>query len=142
VYLYAITYDVVLDHTLLQRLALMLPRVLWSQTSSPFGGELQRCHVSLSSRHRFPVEVGSGASMCPMAPGSTSPMGEIRCCHIYHGPQQAMDHMNKEKLSYPSHAARLACFQGMFVRYRSVCKTCRLLQCSADPADHCWTWLQ
>jgi hypothetical protein len=90
----------------------------WRRWSLPLPvGELQRCHVSLSSRPHFPTEVGSGASTCPMAPTFASPRGELRCNHIFHGPQWATDHRNKKRLSCPRHAARLICFQSMFVLY-------------------------
>jgi hypothetical protein len=97
------------------RWAPALPCVPWCQTSPPWWGELWCCHMSLSSRPRFPAEVGSSASTCPMAPGSASSRGELRCCHVYHGPQRAMDYRNKESL---------ACFQGTLVCYRGICKTC------------------
>jgi hypothetical protein len=51
--------------------------------------------------------------------------------HVSHGPRRVVDHMNKESLSCPRHAARLTCFQGTLVRYQSVCKTCRPLQCGS-----------
>jgi hypothetical protein len=113
----AATYAVVSDHTSLQRWApapLCVPR---PRTSPPCCEELRRCHVFLSFGPRFPAEMGSGAFTCPMAPGSASPRGEFRCYHISHGLQQAMDHRNKERLTCPRHTGRLACFQGMFVRY-------------------------
>jgi hypothetical protein len=125
------TYIVALDHTSLQRWTPAPPRVPRSRTSPPCRGELRRCHVSLSSGPRFHTEVGSDASTCLMTPVSASPRGEFWCCHISHGPQRAMDYRNKESLSYPMHAARLTYFQGLFLRYRSACKTCRLLQCGS-----------
>jgi hypothetical protein len=98
-------------------------------TSSPCRGELRCCHVSLSPGPHLFAEVSSGTATCPMAPGSAFLKGELRRCHMSHGLQQAVDHMNKKRLSCPRHAARLACFQGTLVRYRSACNTCMLLQC-------------
>jgi hypothetical protein len=148
------TYTVASDHTSLQRWAPAPPRVPQPRTSAPCWGELWRCHVSLSSKLCLPDEVSSGAATCPMAPGSASLRGELRCRHVSHDPRRAVDHRNKERLSCPSHAARLACFQGTLVRYRGACKicmplqcrsTCRYsvaLQCNVGPADHSKTWLQ
>jgi hypothetical protein len=97
----AATYHVALDHTSLQRWALALPRVLRPQTlplcrgglrhfnvsrglRPRLLGVLRRCHVSPSSEPRFPVEVGSGASTCPMAPGSASLRGRAPVLsHLY-----------------------------------------------------------
>jgi hypothetical protein len=47
---------------------------------------------------------------CHVFCGSASLRGELRCCHVSHGPQQAVDHRNKERLSYHRHVARLTCF--------------------------------
>jgi hypothetical protein len=41
--------------------------------------------VSHGSGPRLPVEVGSGAATCPMAPGSASLRGELRRCHVFLG---------------------------------------------------------
>jgi hypothetical protein len=35
---------------------------------------------------------------CPTARGSAFPRGELRCCHVSHGPRWVVDHMNKEQL--------------------------------------------
>jgi hypothetical protein len=69
----------------LARRAPVLPRVLRPQTSPPCGGEFRCCHVSLGPGPHLLTEVSSGATMCPMAPGSASPRGELRCCHRSHG---------------------------------------------------------
>jgi hypothetical protein len=48
--------------------ALTPPRVPRPRTSPLCRGGLQRFHMSLSFGSRFPAEVGSDASTCPMAP--------------------------------------------------------------------------
>jgi hypothetical protein len=60
----AIMYSMTPDLAPLPRWALVLPRVSRPRTSPPYRGELKRCHVSLSSKPCFPIEVGSSASMC------------------------------------------------------------------------------
>jgi hypothetical protein len=55
-------------------------------------------------------EGSSGATTCPTARGSAFLRGELWCCHVSHDPRQAVDHRNKEMLSCPRHAVRLACF--------------------------------
>jgi hypothetical protein len=100
----AATYAVASDHTSLhKRWALPPPRVPRPQTSPPWRGELRSCHVSRCPRPRLLAEVSSGAATfslpgpcllaevssgattCPIAPGSTSLRGELRCCHVSHG---------------------------------------------------------
>jgi hypothetical protein len=93
-----------LDLTSLQRWTLALPRVPWLWALPP---------REESSGPHLPTEVGSGTAMCPMAPGSASLKGELQCFHVPHGPQRAVDHRNKERPSYPRHAARHTCFQGL-----------------------------
>jgi hypothetical protein len=44
------------------------------------------------------------APMLPRGPSLASPRGELRCCHVPHGPQRAVDHRNKEGPSCPRHA--------------------------------------
>jgi hypothetical protein len=39
--------------------------------------------VFLISGPRLPAELVSGVPTCPMAPGSTSPRGELQCCHVF-----------------------------------------------------------
>jgi hypothetical protein len=100
------------DLASLLRRASTLPRVSQLRTSLPCWGGLWRFHVSHGSGLCFSE---GRAPVLPRLPR----------------PPAAMDHRNKERLSYPRHAARLTCFQGMFVRYRSACKTCMLLQCDS-----------
>jgi hypothetical protein len=63
--------------------------------------------VSHGSGPCLPDEVSSGAATYPMALGSASLRGKLRCCHVSHGPRQAVDHRNKEMLSCPRHARAL-----------------------------------
>jgi hypothetical protein len=96
------------DLASLPRRAPALPRIPQLQTSLLYRGWLQCFHVSHGSGLCFP---DVRALMLPRLPQ----------------PQRAMDHMNKEMLSCSRHVARLTCFQGTFVCYRSTCKTCMLL---------------
>jgi hypothetical protein len=86
------------------------------------------------------------AATCPTAQGSAFLRGELWCSHVSHGLRWAVDHRNKERLSYSTHAARLAYFQGLLVRYwitcRRACRYSASLQRSIGRADHSWTWLQ
>jgi hypothetical protein len=77
------TCPVVSDLAFQPMWAPVLPRVLWLRASSSCWVEIRHCHVFLSSGHRLPIEVGSGAVMCLMAPGSASPRGVLRRCHIF-----------------------------------------------------------
>jgi hypothetical protein len=91
----------------------------------------------------LPDKVSFGAATCSMALGSASLRGELRCCHVPHDPQQAMDHRNKERPSCPRHAARLACFQVLlraFARHAAggplnVDEICGQAGCRAGPAQ-------
>jgi hypothetical protein len=118
----------------------VLPRGPWPRASSPCYVELRRCHAFLSSGPHLPAEVGSSAITCslapdlaslprwalalPRGPGLTSPREELRCCHVPHDPQWAVDHRNKEGPSCPKHAAGLACVQSTATCYRGACKVC------------------
>jgi hypothetical protein len=64
------------------------------------------------------------APALPRGSGLASPRGELRCCHVPHGPQQAVDLRNKERTSCPRHAAGLACVQSMVAYYRGGYKAC------------------
>jgi hypothetical protein len=120
---HAATYPAASNLTSLSRWAPILPHVPRPRTLPPYRGGLRRCHMSLSSGPHLPNEVGFGAAMCLMAPGSAFLRGELRCCHMSHGPQRAVDYKNKKDCC-TRHAARLACFQGTLTRYRGACKTC------------------
>jgi hypothetical protein len=74
------------DLASLPRWAAVLPCVPWPRASLPCYVELRRCYVFLSFEPCLPTEVGSGADICPMAPGSISPRGELWCCHVPHAP--------------------------------------------------------
>jgi hypothetical protein len=103
----AATCPATLDLTSLLSWAPAPPHVPQLRTSPPCQGGLRRCHVS----H------GSGAATCSSAPdlaslprwapvlsrgpGLASSRGELRCCHVPHGPQRAVDHRNKEGPSCP-----------------------------------------
>jgi hypothetical protein len=109
------------DLASLSRWAPALPRVPWLR--------------ALPSR-----EESSGAATCssapdlaylsrwalaqPRGPDLASLRGELRCCHVPHGPQRAVNHRNKEKANCPRHAAGLACVQSTITCYRGACKAC------------------
>jgi hypothetical protein len=87
-----------------------------------------------------PREESSGAATCSSAPDLTSlprwtptlpcglslasSRGELRCCHIHHDPQRAVDHRNKEWLNCHRHAAGLTCVQSTVACYQGACKAC------------------
>jgi hypothetical protein len=50
--------------------------------------------------------------------------GGLQCCHTFRDSQRAAGLKNKERISWPTYAARLACFQDTLARYRGVYKTC------------------
>jgi hypothetical protein len=60
------------DLTSLQMRVSVLPRILQPRTSPTYRGGLRRCHVTYGYRPCLPVELGSGAAMCPMALDLTS----------------------------------------------------------------------
>jgi hypothetical protein len=76
----------------------------------PSQGSSGAATCRLGSSTRLLAQGSSGAATCPKASASVSPRRELRCCHIPHDPQRAVDHRNKERLSCPSHVASLACF--------------------------------
>jgi hypothetical protein len=108
------------DLTSLMRWAPMLPHEPRPQTSPPCWAELRRCHMSHGSGLCLPKR---GAPVLSRVPR----------------PRWPVDHRNKERLSYPRHVARLACFQGTLVCSPSVCKICKPLQCSSI-VQRCPTW--
>jgi hypothetical protein len=109
------------DLTSLSRWAPTLPHVSWLRALSP-------------------REESSGAGTCSSAPdfaslmrwapalrrglGLTSLRGELQCCHVPHGPQRAVDHMNKERHSCSRHVAEITCVQSTPGCYRGACKAC------------------
>jgi hypothetical protein len=115
----------------LPRWVLTLPRVLRLWTSARYRGGLRRCHVSHGPGPHQPTQEGFGAAMCPMAPGLASlprraltlsrvtwlqtprPYGGgLCCCHVSRSSLWVVDLKYRERLSWPSYAARLACSQG------------------------------
>jgi hypothetical protein len=60
----------------------------------------------------------------PCGPGLASPREELRCCHVLHGPQHAVDHRNKERSSCFRHAAGLSCVQSTVFCYWGAYKAC------------------
>jgi hypothetical protein len=105
----------------LPRWAPTLPHVPWLWALPPreesFGVAMCSSTPDLTSLLRW-------APTLPRGPGLASPRGELRCCHVPHGPQRAVEHRNKEMSSYPRHAAGLTCVQSMVACYRSACKAC------------------
>jgi hypothetical protein len=112
--------------------ALALSRVSWQRIPSPYLGGLWYCHVSHYTKPHLHAREGSGAAMCPVALDPTSLLGramvlarapwlrrsppcsrELQCCHVSHRSLWATDLKNIERLSWPTYAARLACFHGV-----------------------------
>jgi hypothetical protein len=113
--------EVVLSHSALSRVSRFRIR-------SPCSVGLQCCHVFRGSRSCLPFREGSGAATCPVAPDPASLFrrapalprvprhrppppcsGGLRCCHVSCGSLWAVDIKNKERLSWSTYAARLAC---------------------------------
>jgi hypothetical protein len=65
-------YPIASDLASQLRWALTLSCVLWLWISHPDCGGLQCYHVSSGSGPHLPVEVGSGAATCPVAPDLAS----------------------------------------------------------------------
>jgi hypothetical protein len=104
------------------RWAPALPRVPWHRALPP------REESSNAATCSSALDITSllwWAPALPHGPGITSPRGELRCCHVSHGFQRAVDHKNKERPSYPRHIAGLACVQSTVACYRGACKACR-----------------
>jgi hypothetical protein len=117
----ATTRSLALDLTSLLRWASALPRVPWLQALPP------REESSGATTCSLAPDLASLLRVAPALPGGpdlASSRGELRCCHVPHGPQWAVDHRNKEGLRCPRHATGLACVQSMVVYYRGTCKVC------------------
>jgi hypothetical protein len=110
-----------LDLTSLPRWAPTLPRVPWLQALTPReeSSGVATCFSALDL-----TSLSRWAPMLPRGPGIASLRGELRCCHVSHGPQRAVDHKNKESPSYPKHAAGLTCVQSSVACYRGAYKSC------------------
>jgi hypothetical protein len=109
------------DHASLPRWAPAQPCVPWHRALPPrkesSGAAMCSSALDLTSLSRW-------APVLPHGPDIASPRGELRCCHVPHGFQKAVDHRNKERPSCPRHAAGLACVQSTVVCYRGTCKAC------------------
>jgi hypothetical protein len=109
------------DLASLPRWAQALPRVPWLRALSPreesSGAATCSSTPDLASLPRWALAL-------PRGPGLASTRGELRCCHVPHSPQRAVDHRNKEETSCHRHAAGLACVQSTVTCYRDACKAC------------------
>jgi hypothetical protein len=118
----AATHSSALDLASLSRWAPALPCVPWLRALPPreesSGAATCFSAPNLASLPRW-------APALPRGLGLASSRGELRCCHIPHGSQWAMDHRNKEGSSCPRHVAGLTCIQSSIVCYRDACKACR-----------------
>jgi hypothetical protein len=117
----AATCSSALDLASLLRLAPTLPHVTWLRALPPReeNSDAATCFSALDL-----ASLSRWTPALPHGPGLTSLRGELRCCHVPHGPQRVVDHRNKEKPSCPRHAAGLACVQSTVVYYQGVCKAC------------------
>jgi hypothetical protein len=117
----AATHSSALDLASLSRWALALPRVPWLRALPPrdvsSGAAMCSSALDLASLPRW-------APALPRGPGLATPRGELRCCHVPHGPQQAVNHRNKKGPSCPRHVAGLTCIQSMVACYQGACKAC------------------
>jgi hypothetical protein len=93
-----------------------LPRIPRHQTSPPYSGGLWHCHVSYGNESCLPAWEGSSVATCPTTPDPASLLG--RAPTLSRGSLWAANLKIKERLSWPTNAARLAFFQGMPARYR------------------------
>jgi hypothetical protein len=109
------------DLASLPRWAPVLPCVPWLRALPP--REQSSGAVTCSSAPDL-ASLPRWAPTLPHGPSLASSRGELRCCHVPHGPQRAIDHKNKEGPSCPSHASGLACVQSTVVCYRGACKAC------------------
>jgi hypothetical protein len=108
-----------------------LPHALWLWTLPPYRGGLWRYHVPHDFGPRLPAREGSSAVTCHMALNPASLLrrapvlphapwlrtlptcsGELLCGHVSRDPQKVAGLKDKERLSWPTYAARLVCFQG------------------------------
>jgi hypothetical protein len=117
----AATCSSALDLASLSRWALVLPHVTWLRALPPreenSGAATCSSAPDLASLSRW-------APTLPCDPGLASLRGELRCYHVPHCPQRAMDHRNKERASCPRHAAGLACVQSAVACYQGTYKAC------------------
>jgi hypothetical protein len=94
----AVTRSSAPDHASLPRWAPALPRVTWLRALPPreesSGAATCSSALDLTSLPRW-------APTLPRGPDLASLRGELRCCHVPHGPQQDVDHRNKEGPNCP-----------------------------------------
>jgi hypothetical protein len=140
----ATTRSSVLDLTSLPRWALTLPRVQWLRALPPreesSGAATCSSAPDLTSLPRWTPAL-------PRGPDLASPRGELRCCHVPHAPQRAVDHKNKKGPSCPKLPAEFTCVQSTVTCYRRLQgvwtgRYSSVQQSNVGPADHSWTWLQ
>jgi hypothetical protein len=117
----AATCSSALDLASLPRWAPTLSRVPWLWVLPP---QVESSSVITCSSALDLASLPRWAPVLPRGPGLASPRGGLRCCHVPHGPQRAVDHRNKEMSSYLRHAAGLVCVQSTVACYRGACKTC------------------
>jgi hypothetical protein len=94
----AVTYSSGLDLAFILRWAPVLPRVswLWALPLLEESSDAAMCSsaLDLASLPRWALAL-------PRGPDLVSPRGELRCCHIPHGSQRAVDYGIKKGLSAP-----------------------------------------
>jgi hypothetical protein len=117
----AATRSSALDLASLSRWVSALPRVTWLRALP--SREESSGTATCSSAPDF-ASLSRWTPAPPRGPGLASPRGELRCCHVPHGPQRTVDHRNKEGANCPRHAAGLAYVQRTIACYRDACKTC------------------
>jgi hypothetical protein len=108
----AATCPMAADLASLLRRALALPRVPWHRPRRPawegFGAAM--CLTALD-----PASLLGRVLTLPCTPRLQTPppwSGGLRRCHVFCGSLWAVDLKNKERLSWPTYAANLACFHG------------------------------
>jgi hypothetical protein len=99
----------------------VLPRVPWLRALPlrDVSSSAATCSSALNL-----VSLSRWAPALPCGPGLASLRGELRCCHVPHGPQRAVNHRNKKGPSCPRHAVGLACIQSTITCHRGACKAC------------------
>jgi hypothetical protein len=85
---------------------------------------LRCCHVLYVFGLHLSAEGASGAVVCHMSPDPASRLGRIPVLsRVLWSSMGCVPQIYKEMPSWPSHAARLTCFQDMITCYRCGCKT-------------------
>jgi hypothetical protein len=117
----AVTRSSAPDLASLPRWAPALPHVPWLRALPP---REESSSTTMCSSAPDLTSLPRWAPALPRGPSLASRRGELRCCHVPHGPQRVVDHRNKEGPSCPRHAAGLVCVQSTVACYRGACKTC------------------